>query len=62
MDLNYLLHRQQVERARAEGAQNDAARVVHKELSKQYEERIEELTGDEFHFPKAEMINQSESE
>ena len=54
MDLNYLLHRQQVEHARAESTENDAARAAHKELSKQYEERIEELTGEEFHFPKSE--------
>ena len=53
MDLNYLLHRQQVERARAEDAGTDAARAAHEELAKQYEERIEEVTGDDFRFPKS---------
>ena len=53
MDLNYLLHRQQVERSRAEAAVNEAARAAHEELAKQYEERIEELTSDGFQFPKA---------
>jgi hypothetical protein len=54
VDLNYLFHRQQVERTRAEGAETDAARAVHEELAKQYEERIEELTANGFHFRKAE--------
>ena len=54
LDLNYLFHRQQVERTRAEGARHEAARTAHEELAKQYEERIEELTSDEFFFPKGE--------
>ena len=53
LDLNYLFHRQQVERARADGAENDEARAAHEELAKRYEERIEEVTGDEFQFPKS---------
>jgi hypothetical protein len=45
VDLNYLLHRQQVERSRAEGASSEAAREAHRELAHQYEEQIEALTG-----------------
>ena len=54
LDLNYLFHRQQVERSRADGAQSGAARAAHEGLAKQYEEQIEELTADGFHFPRAE--------
>jgi predicted Zn-dependent peptidase len=52
MDLNYLLQRQQVERSRADAAQNEAARAAHEELAKQYEERIEEITSEGFQFPR----------
>ena len=48
MDLNYLLHRQQVERARAEAASSEAARKAHQELAQQYEGQIEALTGTMF--------------
>ena len=48
MDLNYLFHRQQVERSRAEGAPSEAARKAHEELARKYEEQIEALTGDAF--------------
>ena len=51
MDLNYLFHRQQVERSRSENANSETARSAHEELAKRYEEQIETLTGDEFHFP-----------
>ena len=51
MDLNYLFHRQQVERSRAEAATNEEARQVHEELARKYEEQIERLTGAEFGFP-----------
>ena len=54
MDLNYLFHRQQVERTRSEMARTEEARTVHDELAKLYEEQIEELTADEFHFLKEE--------
>lgn len=54
MDLNYLFHRQQVERARSETAETEQARGAHEELAQRYEEQIETLTGDEFRFPKAE--------
>ena len=48
MDLNYLFHRQQVERSRAEAASSEPARKAHRALARQYEEQIEVLTGDLF--------------
>lgn len=48
MDLNYLLHRQQIERSLAETALSEAARKAHQELAQQYEEQIEALTGTMF--------------
>ena len=57
VDLNYLFHRQQVERSRAERADSGAARDVHEELAKHYEERIEKLTSDEHYFPKEAGLN-----
>lgn len=48
MDLNYLLHRQQVERSLAEAAPSEAARKAHQELARHYEEQIEALSGDMF--------------
>ena len=45
MDLNYLLHRQQVERSRARAAASEEARAVHEALARQYEKKIEKLTG-----------------
>lgn len=50
MDLNYLLHRQQVERSRAKSASTDAARQAHEELARGYERKIELWTGDNFEF------------
>ena len=52
MDLNYLFHRQQIERIRSEVAKSEDARTAHQELAWRYEQRIEKLTGDEFKFPK----------
>lgn len=52
MDLNYLFHRQQVERSRAKTATTEEAREAHEELARQYEEQIERLAGAEFSFPK----------
>ena len=49
MDLNYLFHRQQVERHRAETADSQEARAAHEELVRRYEQQIEEITSDEFH-------------
>ena len=51
MDLNYLFHRQQVERSRAETSDSGEARDVHEELAKRYEERIEKLTSNDYRFP-----------
>lgn len=47
-DLNYLLHRQQVERLRADDAQSDEAREAHLELARQYEQAIARASGGEF--------------
>lgn len=44
MDLNYLLCRQQVERARAEAATSRAVREAHEEMARQYEKEIARLT------------------
>lgn len=54
MDLNYLFHRQQVERSRSETADSKKARAAHEELARRYEERIENVTGDDYSFPRAE--------
>ena len=54
MDLNYLFHRQQIERRRSETAESQEARTVHEELAKRYEERIETVTGDDYRFLKEE--------
>jgi len=52
VDLNYLFHRQQVERSRSKTAESDKARNVHEELAKRYEGQIENVTGNDFLFPK----------
>lgn len=44
VDLNYFLHRQQVERSRAETASCEEARMAHAQLAALYEEAIEKLT------------------
>lgn len=54
MDLNYLLHRQQVERSRAEAASSDTARTAHEELARRYEEKIRRLSEGRMSFPDAE--------
>lgn len=54
MDLNYLFHRQQVERSRSETADSEEARTAHEELARRYEERIETITSDDYSFPKEE--------
>ena len=54
MDLNYLFHRQQVERTRSETVESEEARALHEELAKYYEEQIEALTGDDHRFPNEE--------
>ena len=54
VDLNYLFHRQQVERTRSEVARTEAARAAHEELARRYEERIETVTSEDYRFPKEE--------
>jgi hypothetical protein len=48
MDLNYLFHRQQVERTRADAAKTDEARVAHEQLARCYEAQINDMTGGDF--------------
>lgn len=50
MDLNYLFHRQQVERTRAEAALSEEARIAHEQLARCYEARINQATGANFEF------------
>jgi hypothetical protein len=50
MDLNYLLHRQQIERSRAEAANSEEARRAHLVLASRYEQQIEELSGGRISF------------
>ncbi len=54
MDLNYLFHRQQVERTRSKTAGSVEARTAHEQLAKRYEDQIEALTSEDFHFPREE--------
>ena len=54
MDLNYLFHRQQVERTRSEMGDTEEARAAHEELAERYEEKIESLTGNAYSFLKEE--------
>lgn len=49
MDLNYLLHRQQVERFRSESAACDEARDAHARLAALYESEIKRLTAGYIH-------------
>ena len=51
MDLNYLFHRQQVERTRADAAESDEARVAHEQLARCYEAQINQVTECVFEFP-----------
>ena len=53
MDLNYLLHRQQVEHSMASAATSEAARKTHQELARKYAEQIEQLTAEAFTIPSA---------
>jgi hypothetical protein len=50
MDLNYLFHRQQIERSRADAASSEEARLAHLILASRYEEQIEELSGGRISF------------
>ena len=51
MDLNYLFHRQQMERSLAAAAANAAARAAHEEMARQYELEIERQSGGQIAFP-----------
>ena len=51
MDLNYLFLRQQVERSRAEAAEDAAARAAHEEMARRYELEIEQSSGGQIAFP-----------
>jgi hypothetical protein len=51
MDLNYVFHRQQVERSLAENAASKAAREAHEELARAYELAIERKSGGRIMFP-----------
>jgi hypothetical protein len=53
MDLNYLMHRQQVERSRAASATSEEARRAHLVLACEYERQIERLSGGRILFPGA---------
>jgi hypothetical protein len=44
VDINYLFHRQQAERSRAEAATSEAARNIHEHLAREYERMIEHAT------------------
>ena len=52
-DLNYLFHRQQVELSRAASAPSAAARAVHVQFARLYEDAIEQVTGGETRFRRA---------
>jgi hypothetical protein len=43
-----LFHRQQVERALADAAASEPARVAHEELAQRYEAQINEMTAETF--------------
>ena len=50
MDLNYLFHRQQVERSLAQAASSEAARRIHEELAEEYERQIVAVSGGKVSF------------
>jgi len=50
MDLNYLFHRQQIERSRAAAASSEEARQAHLDLASRYEQQIQELSGGRISF------------
>ncbi len=51
MDLNYLFHRQQVERSKAGTADSEAARRAHEELARLYEHEIKRASDGRVNFP-----------
>ena len=58
MDLNYLFHRQQMERSLARAAESAAARAAHEEMARQYEMEIERKSGGQIVFPWMQQIDQ----
>jgi hypothetical protein len=44
VDINYLFHRQQTERSRAQASTSDVARKIHDQLASEYERLIEDAT------------------
>ena len=44
VDINYLFHRQQIERSRANATASDVAREIHDQLAREYERQIEQVT------------------
>ena len=48
MDLNYYLHREQIERVRAEHADSRTARDAHLELAELYRQQIDEYRSGQF--------------
>ena len=66
MDLNYLFHRQQVERTRAEAAASNEAKAAHEQLARCYETQINQATvgrlyADERGPPRSHYIDNSRS-
>ena len=61
MDLNYLFHRQQVERARTAAAQDDKAKQAHEQLARSYEAQIDQATDGEFAFASVNRNVEAES-
>ncbi len=51
MDLNYLFHRQQVERSKASAADSEAARKSHEDLAGLYEDEIRRASDGKVNFP-----------
>ena len=50
MDINYLLHRQQIERSLADAAQSEEARRAHEVMASRYEEQIQQISAGSISF------------
>ena len=46
MDVNYYLHREQIERIRAERATSDEARAAHRRMAELYRARVDAYLGE----------------
>jgi hypothetical protein len=62
MDLNYLFHRQQVERTRAAAATTEQARQAHEDLARYYEAQITSATSPAFRFLPEPPVEQPQCE